>query len=222
MSSPTSRRKLAYVPIPKNACTALKILFFFLRTDEEFVGHFDHVHTKFDYKASDFGRFAADKEFFKFTVVRDPLDRFVSAYNSRVKLYGELSERWFLGNRHKPEQIHAKFAARSLKFDPDINEFARRIDDYLTVSIRIQHHFVPQAYFFHGRPEVFDRIYNIGQLDQLLADLESKVGKTLSLRNVQETSGLENMARKSDLGTDEKNLLLDFYRNDYELLEPYL
>ena len=214
--------KLAYVPIPKNACTAIKILFFSLNKGSEFKEHFSAIHGRFDYRAIDFDKFAADNEYFKFVVVRDPVERFVSAYNNRVKMYGELSEKWLKAHDGDHKKLKADFGRNGLSFNPEINEFASRIAEYANASTNIKHHFVPQHLFFNSRLDVFHKVYNIRQLRSLTSELSGRVGEPLELRNVQETKGLENAARVSDLTTKERAKVTAYYAKDYELLTPYL
>ncbi len=218
----SERGKLAYVPIPKNACSSIKIFFYELIHGKEYSDHFSKIHRQFDYTAIDFEKFAADEEYFKFLVVRDPIDRFVSAYNNRVKLYQELTRHWFKAHDQHPQKTLAFFESNSLAYDPDINQFARRIQDYIKVSSNIIHHFFPQHFFFHGRPEAFTKIYNIRQLPKLAAHLEERIGAPVHFQSVQETKNLENAARRSDLGYEELDELKKFYAEDYRILEPYL
>ncbi len=214
--------KLAYVPIPKNACTSLKLLFFSLIHGSEFSKHFDAIHQEFDYRASDFNAFKADKAFFKFTVVRDPVERFFSAYNSRVLVHRELSENWFLQRAPKFDAGFNYMKSRGLTFDPTIVEFIQRLEDYLEVSTVLKHHFVPQTMFFFRRPEFFDKIYNMAQLPELERDLGERLGQVVKLRNVQETKTLTTAARLSDIGMKDLGKVIRFYLTDYEKLSKYL
>ena len=213
------RGMFAYAPIPKNACTSIKILLFEIMNDKPFTDYFDNIHGVFDYKAVDFARFATDRDHFKFAIVRDPLDRFVSAYNNRVLFHQELSEAWLA--EKAPDELQA-LKARRLLFTPDINSFARSLADYIAVSVKIMHHFVPQHLFLQSQPAAFDRIYNIRQLGDLQADFSRRMGRPLALRKVQDSEGLERPATKADLGAAERNHVLSYYARDYETLQYYL
>jgi hypothetical protein len=218
----SGKGNLAYVPIPKNACTTVKLAFFQLLNDKEFTGAFNNIHGKFSYAAVDFERFAADDEHFKFVVIRDPVERFVSAYNNRVKMYRELSKGWFESFSPNVQEIFAAFEARSLTFNPEIGEFANHIEDYIELNHTIRHHFIPQHNFFHSRLDVFDRVYNMGQLPELARDLEARTGEPVNFRSVQETKGLKNPARVEDLTAQELARVKAFYQEDYRLLAAYL
>jgi hypothetical protein len=216
------KKKIAYVPIPKNACTSLKIFFYELKNNVELKEHFTKIHGRFDYWAIDFDRFAEDRKFFKFIVIRDPIERFVSAYNNRVKMYRELSKGWFTTNYPNPEPFLKAFEERSLSFDPAIGEFARRIEDYVELNHTIRHHFIPQHNFFHGRPEIFNKVYNIRQMSELASDIANRIGQPASFQNVQETKDLPNPARLSDLSAAELSHIQAYYQQDYRILSPYL
>jgi hypothetical protein len=214
--------KIAYAPIPKNACTSLKIFFHGLVKGVPFNGPFDEVHSKFTYAAVDFEKFSADRDHFKFCVVRDPLERFVSAFNNRVIHYRELSRDWVLAHSQNATAVIEIFETKKLKFNPTLSEFTDRLEDYIAISNSIRHHFIPQQNFFHARPEAFDRVYTIEMLPDLAKDIAARTGKKVEFPRVQETAELKNPARLSDLSSRQIRKLIMFYVDDYKILKPYL
>ena len=214
--------KLAYVPISKNACTSFKLMFYRLAHGRDFDGHFDAIHQQFNYQASDFSAFAKDRAYFKFVVIRDPVDRFISAYNSRVLVHQELSEKWFLKRAPRQDESLQYMRANALRFDPAIDEFIHRFDEYLEVSNVINHHFAPQWLFFYGKTEVFNKIYNMGQLSEVERDIGERIGYSLTLSRVQETKNLAGAVTLSDIGTKNLSKIIRFYLQDYEKLKTFL
>ena len=213
-----ARTRLAYVPIPKVACTSIKIAFYEIREGKPYEGHFDGIHKEFRYSAVDFKAFIEDKEYFKFAVIRDPVDRFVSGFNSRSLIYGEFGKPWF--EKHAPEMI-SYFAANRLNFDPDINMFALRIREYLGASRQINHHFVPQSWFLSNAPHEFDRIYDFPELQKLEEDLSERVRREVRFPHAQESRGVRNGASVKDLTPKAMAALTQYYVQDYQGLAPY-
>ena len=90
---------VAYFPIPKIACSSLKILFYGIENGEEFQprilnGKTWHIHdahpTKTFYEI-DHALLGAIE---KIAVIRDPVERLLSAYSNRVGYYKELRSAW--------------------------------------------------------------------------------------------------------------------------------
>jgi hypothetical protein len=214
--------KLAYVYVPKNACTSLKLFFYELMEGCKYKKGFRKIHGEFNHAACDFRQFSADKAHFKFLIVRDPVERFISAYNNRVLLYNELSKAWFMTSNPNYKDIFAYFEEHSLKFSPDIGEFIRHLHSYIELNHAIRHHMIPQHYFFHGKPDIFDRVYHMGQLAELERDLGARIGRTVEFPRVQETKSLKNKVKITDLGLADRNWLKEFYKEDYRILGPYL
>jgi hypothetical protein len=214
--------KIAYVYVPKNACSSLKLFFYELIHGHEFDKRFNQIHGQFSHAACDFEKFAENRDYFKFLIVRDPIERFVSAYNNRVLFYKELSKPWLRAFSPDFPKVLAELEAKSLEFTPGIGEFVRHLEDYMRLNDTIRHHVIPQHHFFHGRPDIFDRVYNIRQLPQLAEDLSARIGRAVKLPLVQETKGLKNQAKISDLGAAELNRLREFYKEDYRILGSYL
>jgi hypothetical protein len=214
--------RIAYAPIPKNACTSLKIFFHEPVKGIKFEGLPDHVHGKFNYTAVDFEKFAADVDYFKFFVARDPLERFVSAYNNRVLFYRELSRKSVLMHSQDPPTTMAEFETLGLVFDPSLCEFAEHLDEYIAASNTIRHHFIPQHNFFHSRPQVFDAVYTVRTLHDLASRLGERLGRNVVFPKVQESRSSDRAASLDHLPRELLAKLMLFYAEDYRLLEPYL
>ena len=202
---------VGYVPIPKCACTALKIACYEAQTGETYSNHFDAIHEEFDYAACDMTRFSADCEHVKMVVLREPIARFLSAFNNRVIDRQELSERWF--TEHAPNDLRS-FADRDLPFDPDIGLFIDRIEDYIAASQIIQHHFVPQFYFFVDL-NFYDAVFTTDRLVDVQTFLSQVWQLPVALRRVQESSKTLSL---SDIDSRRIDRLREFYARDHQAI----
>ncbi len=90
-------------------------------------------------------QFPQDKirEYFRFTVVRDPIRRFISAYANKVL------DKKKLGTKLMREKLDAI----GLDPMPDIETFIRNLDAYQTVNGMLLHHTRPATDFIGVEPD---------------------------------------------------------------------
>lgn len=156
--------KFTYYPIPKNASTTIKHwLFDYYKANG--VAGFDsdargRVHKCFPTPQKNGGRIGwLKKRGLHFTVVRDPVRRFISAYRNRVLNRGCLAK--------NAEMI----VAAGLSLTPGLNEFIRNFSEYANLSREVAHHCSPQAEFIGKIYRRIDKIYDISELSLLEQDL---------------------------------------------------
>lgn len=190
--SPTSQAmivddlKLIYLPIAKNACSSLKRMVAAMGGVDLLPG--EDIHIKLDKNST--GLQFADRsedeirhalsspDWMRFVVIRDPLDRLVSAYIEK-----------FVLNRNHPrieETVGPTYRAVFKKDDLDAEDFARGITFREFVEVILAE--TPKALDFHWRPQseqlgniAFTHIYDVRQLDDLVADLRAHVGQEVEL-----------------------------------------
>ncbi len=202
-----ARWDIGYQPLPKVACTTLKELVFRLAHRQPFGaelgGGANHVHRYFDLRQQDIG--AAG---WRFTVVRDPIKRFLSGYSNRVLHHRELSSE-FLGRqalRFQPDP--AVFLP-----DPSLDHFIEHLDTYRCVPT-IDHHFAPMAEVLAPLPS-YDRVYAFEELDTLFADLAERTGLPVDAPHLQRGGPKIGL---SDLSPAARDRLAAYYAGDYQLL----
>ena len=168
---------LGYQPIPKNATTTLFTwLMKSLGPDEQrrpMPPKAKGNRIRFYFQSGMYGPLsvpntpdgiAAHPDCFRFTVTRDPVRRFISMYANRVVHFHELG----------PRSAAAKNLRRmGLPFDPDINLLVDRLDEYREAAPSIHHHTQPMIHFTGSDLSVFDRLYDIRSLPELLSDIRS-------------------------------------------------
>ncbi len=209
-------RRLGIIPIPKNACTSLKVMLFELDFGELLISTdaFHWIHDFFGYPSFVVDDIKRYLEGYIFVVlVRDPIKRFISAYNDIIIRRLDLKDIKIKGN---------KFAGIS---DVDIlvktkmmEEFLQRIDFYMSLSEEVRHHFQLQTYYMGEWQKFKDQLY----LFRLTKEgIQKLVDFVSGYTGIQATFPQLNPGPKYNLKITEKveKLIRDFYREDFEVWE---
>jgi hypothetical protein len=201
---------VGYHPIPKAACTSVKMWLFQLATGQAFsparAAGAQHVHVYFDKRLADVGSAG-----FRFVIVRDPIKRFLSAYANRVVHHRELSRRYL-----ESRAADAGLSLERFPFDPSLDDFIERFAFYRRIPT-IQHHFRPVSEFMAPLSS-FHRVYPIEQVNQLVVDLRQHTG--LKLAELPR----EQVAKSGSpigLSTRSFDRLVALLEPDYRLLADY-
>ncbi|MEJ8567756.1 sulfotransferase family 2 domain-containing protein [Elongatibacter sediminis] len=201
--------RLGYRDLPKVASTSIKAAIYQLEEGEAFchkkLGM--HVHTYM--RRNKRGEISACEK--TFVVVRDPIERVLSAYKNRVLFHQELSEAFVRENfAHHYWDIPY--------FTPGLGQFIEHFDDYLLIR-PIFHHCRPMVDFFEGRNlEDYTHVYKMEELGRLAKDLSSLTGEAVEFERRQ-TGGKKYSVR--DLTKSQLEKLVDYYAKDYELLAEH-
>lgn len=205
---------LIYIPIPKNACTSLKHAMHYLEYSEPFdlSNYRDYgyqsLHDFYNKQSHAFTGVEGLKkksDAFRFAIVRDPADRFLSCYGNRVLELRDLHE------------SKTDLDKMGLPVDPDLDTFVQQLEQYRRVNSSIRHHTRPQSNFLGGTLVYLDKIYSFDQMDSVQSMLKSYDN---SLVMKKRKSGGPKFDLR-DLSSGSLQHLLEFYRNDYELLNDY-
>ena len=127
-----------------------------------------------------------------FCIVRDPIDRFVSAYRNRILFWRDVEQ--------APDLAGIPVA-------PPINEFVERIAEYFS-NRHIRHHFAPMTEFYGHNADFFDRLFHIEEINRIPAYLG------LKLKIPTEQTGGPRMSR-ADLSSNSIRIRTDLYDADY-------
>lgn len=205
-----ARWSIGYQAIPKVACTSIKEAIFRLVMMEPFSqavgGGAAHIHSYFDQREQDVTQ--AD---WRFLVIRDPVQRFLSGYSNRVLHHRELS-RDYLARLASSLGLNMD----NFPFDPSLDEFVEKFDFYCRVPT-IRHHFRPIGEFV-APLSAFSRVYAFEELSVLAEDISNRTGQDFSIPHSQRGG---QKLRREQVSPSTMKRLLDIYSGDYDILRDY-
>ena len=175
---------IAYHPTPKCACSSVKAMLNYAKYKTSYED-FEELHKL--YLTRKFVPF--EKACFKFCIVRDPVDRFISGYSNRVLFHKDIEP---------------------VSFD----EFVRNFDLYFKNPM-INHHFLPQVYYIGKNPNYYSKIFNIKDMAEVPKALAEMVG--FEIPNFKEQTGGSD--KKPTPSKEQVDFIRDFYKEDYNFLK---
>lgn len=215
MAVELKNHNIAYFPMPKTACTSLKLLCFEINEGRKFEkykkdGKLHHIHNAgyttpafWDVNHKDL------EDMTRIAVIRDPIARLLSAYSNRVGFHQELSE------RHIDMELAQKLGVGP---DPSPDEFFLNLEKYRFLSYSIRHHTNLSTTFLGPDLGYFHQVFRIEELDRLTAFLSEAVSMELTLGREQ-TGGKK--IRLGDLSGKARRQLTMYCLPDYALIKDY-
>lgn len=183
--------KCIFVHIPKAGGVSLsKSLFNNLG-----YGHLYIKNYKYIFNYNEFNNY------FKFSIVRNPWDRLVSAYFFlKAGGFHDIDKKWYINNLSKYQD-----------FDEFVLKWVNKSNIYKWI------HFIPQFEFVTINSKLnVDKIYHIENMDFAVNDLEKRLNKSISLSHKNKT-----VSRKKDYRQyytqKTKNIVEQVYSEDIQL-----
>jgi hypothetical protein len=208
-----SKFAIAYYPTPKVASTSIKMVLYEIEHGTRWVNYQDdggqwwHIHNAWmKDEPTPFHVLPDDASLFKFAVIRDPIERFLSAFGNRVHHHQELSERILSAS---PDT-----ASLGLLPNPDLETFIERLDDYCAVSVSIHHHVRPQTDFIGTSLDYFDEIYKFTEITRIAENLSEIVDHAVDMPHEQQ-KGLK--LDPANVSSQHIETLTSFYKQDYDV-----
>lgn len=201
--------RIAYMALPKAGCTSVKEAL--ARLDPAVTlppgrdGDVTLWHDIYPTRRFRRHRWRLYTGWYRFCVLRDPLDRLLSLYTSRVQGFGDL-------------EGSPGVRAADLPVQPDPDMFFLNLDRYRAVSSAIKHHALP-AHVFLGRDlGAYSRVYRLEELESLAWDLS-----LLTRRPVEMPRGNSSQARLklSDLRPETVDRLRADLAEEYEFVQGF-
>ena len=156
---------LAYFPVPKCANSSIRQTLAALAEDEA-----DLIRTWNAPMSPRMRRLARGCH--RIAVVRDPVQRILSAYGDRVVGRGVVT-------RTTTGRVAAWLGG--LDPEPDIETFFDRFTRYRFLNDKIRRHTDLQRHYLGDDLDWFDRVYTLEETDRLAADLSERLGRPVTL-----------------------------------------
>jgi len=210
MSAFLPKEGICYFSVPKCASSTLKHFFFEAENGRAFTafqvsGKRVSVHGLYKCTSFEAQSSLARGQDWKFAVVRDPVSRVVSAYNNRIVHHAQLEN----------PRFHAANQDGELSASPTLDEFVDKLELYRERSKVVADHVKPLSHFLGRDPDYFDRIFALGELDELHAELAKRFGRDIpGFRRVQAT---RSKLGASELSPGGREKLEALYEEDYRL-----
>lgn len=206
------QHKLLFMPLPKSGCTTVKRLLWYMDSGFQ-VDLESDIHVA--YRTEEYNkvrRFLSNEtltNYYTFCIVRDPVDRLISAYNHRVLELGEIR------NSEKVKNNDC------LPTDPNFFQFVNNLEDYKTTIPVIKHHVLPMCKILGGDPTFYDRIYKLTEINtDLIPFLESKCGHNLAIDMSVNKS--PHVVKRKNLSHNLIEKIKTIYKKDYDLYGQYM
>jgi len=197
-----SRHKLLFVNAPKCAGTSLKFMLYDY-LDEHRKESEVHIGNRFSAQRFDKNLVNKCDGYYKFCVVRDPIDKLISCYNNRVIDKKVLYKR-------------DKFFLKGLTPTPTFDQFLQNLHMYQKASPDIMWHSRKLVYFMGTDEDIYDDIFDISEVNtRLIPILEDKLQS--ELKKPVKNKTIHKVITKNKLTDAQIKRIRQWYRKDYEI-----
>ena len=211
---------VAYFPVPKAACTSVKLALYELEHGRPYDraayggAHIHRYYRKrrgFDTMAEVTSSDYTDcRGYWTFAVIRDPIRRILSTYTNRILHHDDLTTE----RRHG---VGSDGEACDLPARPDLDFFVANLELYRQASESIDHHTKPQWFYLGPDWRQLDRIYKVEDIDDLEQELAERAGRGIRIRRANAKGPKLSFAELS-AATQER--LRELTRAEYAWLRP--
>ncbi|KPP84155.1 MAG: Sulfotransferase family [Rhodobacteraceae bacterium HLUCCA08] len=212
------RHKVAYVPIPKVACSALKLALHEMEHGVPFARDPDRPRRKTLHQLYPSARFDPAEArrldgYFSFVVVRDPVERILSAYANKLR-QGEIMK------RTRSKTLFGLFRA-DLPTEPTPEEFIDRFEHYRAANTIIRSHTEPTAYFTGPDLGLYSAVFPLNDRQGLRRGLRKWTGKPPVRIPRRNPTDATHKITARDLSRRSLARLIDLMAPDYALLKDF-
>lgn len=211
--------KVAYISVPKCACSSLKLFFHQIRTGVSWqetkqetkrtTGEEPKIHETYPSVPASEMDWDALAGYRIVTAIRGPLPRILSCYNNKIVKEGAL----------ETPRAQASLAEAGLTTTPDIATFAAHLDAYRAASPEVERHARPLSHWLGTDPAIFDRIFHVKRLDEVEDWMRQQVGEVPSMRHTNRTrSGV----RAKHLTAETRNIIRDEFAEDFDIFDNWV
>ncbi len=205
-------QRLAYMALPKAACSTVKralaeldpaVDIGMLRAPRVENGKWHVLYPTRRFRPHRWGEVPED--WFRFTVVRDPVKRLFACYTNRVVTLKEL---------HNSPKIRS--GEYNLPTDPDPDYFFQNIEQYKLASSAIKHHALHTWLFTGSKLEKYTKVHRVESLTDLATDLSEWTGEDVTIK--RENKSTYRLA-DDDLSPETWDALRPWLKEEYDFLK---
>ncbi|WP_299551149.1 sulfotransferase family 2 domain-containing protein [uncultured Tateyamaria sp.] len=203
--------RLAYMAVPKAACSSVKAALAALDPLQahdlaETLGQ-KQVHAI--YPTMRFRRHRWDflENHYRFTVVRDPLKRLLAVYTNRVEGLGILSH----CRKIRRGRVH-------LPTEPDPDYFFQNLSAYIATSSDIKHHTLPTALFTGTDWSAYNSVFRTNEMADLGAELSAHTGRDVVIPHFNSS---DRHLHLGDLSVQTQRVLRVLLEDEYTHIAPF-
>lgn len=203
--------KIAYFPVPKAANTSMMHLLHSIKTGEKYKSTRDeatgvHRHIHKEYNTPKFSTIKPEdyRNFFKIAIVRDPVERVISAWRNRVVHHKELEG---IKSAEKISKI-------GIPPKPTLPEFIINLEEYRKVNRSIAIHTDSLTEFLGESRSYYNLIFDISESQQIELFFSALTGERKKLPRKQ-VGGPP--ADRDELPAALVRKLVDLYERDYQV-----
>ncbi|TPN74915.1 sulfotransferase family protein [Mesorhizobium sp. CU2] len=201
---------LTYYPVPKSGTSSVKYALMALGGKAAALSDPDNdVHDHLSTNWVDPFSPVYDGLGGKFTIVRDPLERLLSAYSSRIVDADVLT---------RSSAKTQKLKEFGLPTDPDFETFVSNVDKYSACSWEIEFHIASPRHFLGSSLFLFEHVFRFEEIDKVGAFLSSVSGKAIEMPRLQAARA---RLTPTDLSPVALAKAMRFCRYDYGFLVDY-
>lgn len=203
--------KIAYMAVPKAACSSVKAALAMVDphvdlTLDSMAADNTLVHKAYPTMRFRPHRWEEYEDWWRFTVVRDPLKRLLSVYTDRVVARRELF------NSPKLRRQSA------LPMDPDPDFFFQNLSRYVDLASVVKHHAIPVRLFIGPKPLRYHHVFTVNQLGDLAAELSERTGQRAEIPKFNSSGQKIDIA---DLQPETRTALATMLEPEYDHLSDY-
>jgi hypothetical protein len=176
----STRHKIAYFPVPKAACTSLKLAMFDIENGRRYRRkENERLRIQLAYPTASFVKYDLTglDDYWKFAMVRDPVKRIISAYTNKFDRWTDLITQQIANPKVRDELL----ADGILPEPPSLIEFSLRIEAYRKHSKPIRHHTEPFEKLLGPDLDFFDKVYCLENLQPFLEDISHRIGRPFEM-----------------------------------------
>lgn len=201
---------VTYYPIPKSGSSSVKYALIALGgKDVDFPDPDNEVHSHLPTNHVDPFHPLRDAHKRRFTIVRDPLERLLSAYSNRIRDARVMT---------RPSADKDKLEGFGIPVDPDLDTFILNIEKYCVCSWEVRFHVASVRHFTGSNLFQFERVFRFERMDEVGAFFSSLGGRALDLPRLQAAA---TKFGPSDMSPEALAKAMRFCRYDYGFLVDY-